>query len=248
MRLRAVLSCVLLVALAFAARAQSVNDRFASQALRASHLGALTPLMTPSMIRRTVSGAQLGIRYGLMDEQGQRTHAIAGSGILAVGLASSVTLTAGVTDSECSGCAPGLILGLGGDMRVFERADVVASGSTFTIAVGGDFGYAAQASNTDQSALALGIGAPMTLVFGGNREGMRIVPYFAPVFGVGQVNDVICIADPCDKSPSGTRVVLGGGLGIWNPISSISASVGVNQVMINSARPVFGVNVIVGGR
>lgn len=226
--------------------AQSAGDRSAFTALRASHIGALTPLMTPAMISRSLNGAQLGIRYGLRDEGGIRSQALAGSALFGVGLQSSVALTAGVADADCGNCSPELMLGVGGDMRVFERGDVVASGSSFTIAVSGDVGYAQP--RAVEHAVALGVGAPTTLVLGATREGMRIATYFTPVFGIGNVS-AGCPTIPgsvCENS--GTRVVLGGGVGVWNPLSSISASIGINHVMMNRTRPVFGVNVIIGGR
>jgi hypothetical protein len=229
--------------------AQSLGGRAAAQALSATHIGGLTPLMTPSMIRRTLNGAQLGVRYGLREESATRIHTVAGSAIFAVGLQSSVALTAGTSDAECANCSPAIVLGLGGDMRVFERGDFLVGGSNFTLAVNGDFGYAKQSIVDNQSVIALGVGAPMTLVFGADRQGMRVVTFFTPVFGVGQMNDLVCFGGPpCDDTESGTRILLGGGVGIWSPLSSISASIGVNQVMIDQARPVFGVSVVVGGR
>lgn len=164
--------------------------------------------MTPAMISRSLNGAQLGIRYGLRDEAGVRSQGIAGSAIFAVGLQSSVALTAGVADADCGNCSPELMLGVGGDMRVFERGNVVASGSSFTIAVSGDVGYAQP--RTVEHAVALGVGAPTTLVLGATREGMRIATYFTPVFGIGNVS-AGCPTIPgavCENS--GTRVVLGG--------------------------------------
>ena len=231
--------------------AQDFSHRAAAQALSATHIGGLTPLMTPSMIRRTLNGAQLGVRYGLREEPGRgtRMHMVAGSAIFAVGLQSSVALTAGTSDAECTNCTPAIVLGLGGDMRVFERGDLLVAGSSFTVAVNGDFGYARQSLADNQSVIALGVGAPMTLVLGADRQGMRVATFFTPVFGVGQLNDLVCLGGPpCDTTESGTRILLGGGIGIWNPLSSISASLGINQVMIGGAHPVFGVSVVVGGR
>jgi hypothetical protein len=231
------------------AQAQSVGDVAAAGALQASHIGALTPLMSPAMIRRTLNGAQLGLRYGLRDEPGLRTHSVAGTGIFAMGLNSSVAITAGVADADCmDGCSPALLLGIGADMRVFERGDVLTRGSIFTLVVSGDVGYA-EIKPSDNDALGLGIGAPMTLVLGADRAGWRLTSFFTPVFGIGQLNGLICPDfGPCNDSASGTRIVLGGGVGLWSPMSSVSASVGINQVMADAARPVFGVSVVIGGR
>jgi hypothetical protein len=226
--------------------AQSTGDQNAFTALSGTHIGALTPLMSPAMIRRTLNGSQLAIRYGLRDEPGIRSHAIAGTALFAVGLESSVALTAGVADADCATCSPKLLLGAGGDMRIFERGDVLAAGSSFTLAVSGDIGYGQPPSV--EHAFALGVGAPATLVFGATREGMRVATFFTPVFGIGNISAGCPVIPGAQCENSGTRFVLGGGIGLWNPLSSVSASLGVNQVMLTNARPVFGVNVILGGR
>ena len=224
----------------------SEGDARAFAALRATQIGALTPLMTPAMVGRQLNGAQLGIRYALTDENSVRSQAIAGSAIFALGMRSTVALTAGVTDGECDGCSPGVLLGLGGDARVYEGGDPLGSGTSITIAVSGDVGYA-QLKPSDDAAFAFGVGAPVAVSLAtGGKESMHLVPFFTPVFGIGWTNEECGFVGECTKS--GTHWVLGGGLGFWNPMTSISASIGVNQVMLSGAKPTFGVNVIFGGR
>jgi hypothetical protein len=243
MQTRTIALLALTLAAMRASAAQSAGDLRAVTALRATHLGALTPLMTPAMISRRLNGAQLGIRYGLLDEQGVRTTAVAASGIFAAGLQSSVTLTAGVTDADCTNCGPGMLLGIGGDMRIYEKRTAVGSGSGFSLAVGGDLGYA-QLKPGDDRAISLGISAPATWSPNRLAEGMRFALYFTPVFGIGQTSSAC--PSGCDKS--GTRWVIGGGVGVWNPMTNVSASLGINQVAVSGGRPVYGVNVVLGGR
>lgn len=247
MRLRAsTLIPLLVIPLCGVSAQTAAGDARAFAALRASHIGALTPLMTPAMISRRLDGAQLGIRYGLLDERGIRTNAVAGSGIFAAGLQSSITLTAGVSDADCAGCSPAMLLGLGADMRIMQATDILGagSGSMLNVAVGGDVAYA-QLKPGDDYALALGVGAPVTLLLGGGAEGgMRFAPYFTPVFGIAQTSTPC--PSGCDKS--GTRWVLGGGIGVWNPLTNVSASAGISRVMLSGSKPVFGVNVVLGGR
>lgn len=246
--MRIPISCLAPLALAVSAsfaRAQTAGDVRAAAALQSTHVGALTPMMTPAMISRRLNGAQFGLRYGLLDEDGTRTQAVAAALTFLAGLASSVTLNAGVLDADCPNCSPALMLGAGADMRVADVAEVLGSGSQLSVAVSGEFGYA-RLEPSDDYALALGIGAPVTLSLGGGgREGLRFVPFVTPMFGVGETSTP-CLIGGCTRS--GTRWVLGGGLGVWNPMSNLSASVGVNQVMISGAQPVFGVNVVFGGR
>lgn len=230
------------------APAQTVTegDARAFIALRATHIGALTPLMTPAMVGRRLNGAQLGLRYGLREENDLRTQGVAGSAIFALGMRSTVALTAGLTDADCFDCSPALMLGLGADARVYEGGDPLGTGSSLTIAISGDVGYA-QLKPGDDQAFALGIGAPVTLSLAtGGRESMHVVPYFTPVFGIGSTSEPCGVLNDCRRN--GTRWVLGGGIGVWNPLTSVSASIGVNQVMLSGARPVFGINVVFGGR
>jgi hypothetical protein len=249
MRLFAPLLVFLIAPLEVAHAQPPARDVRAFVALRASPAGALTPLLTPAMLNRQLTGVQLGIRYGLLDEDGVRTHAVAGSVILMSGFESDVTLTAGVRDADCANCTPALLLGLAGDMRVLEIGDIVGSASTLNVTVSGDLGYA-QLKPGDDYAITLGIGAPITLSLKSSGEsGLRLAPYFTPVFGIGQTSeDCIQVTPPRPCHKSGTRWVLAGGLGVWKPMSSVSASIGVNQVVFSGAKPVFGVNVVVGGR
>lgn len=246
MRLLTSVCAVLLLAPIGAARAQSASDARAFVALRASHVGSLTPLMTPAMISRRLNSAQLAIRYGLLDERGLSTHAVAASGIFGVGLKSSASITAGVTDADCVDCTPAMILGIGADMRITEVADVIGQGSSLSIAVSGDLGYA-QLKPENEHALALGIGAPIALTLtGGGRDALHFVPFLTPIFGIGQLSD--CPVGALNCQSSGTRFVIGGGIGVWNPMTSISASVGINHVSWPDTKPVYGINVVFGGR
>ena len=243
MSLRLGLALVAAPALVLGAQ-NSAGELRAFEALRASHVGALTPIMTPAMLHRTLNGAQFGIRYGLRDESGVRTQAVAGSVLFGIGLQSSVTGTAGVADADCVDCTPALMLGIGGDMRLYEGGEVAGGGSSLTVSVSGDLGYA---QIRPDNAWVLAVGAPITLSLGsGGRDGLRFVPYLTPTFGVGQTSAPCPGFMVCEQS--GTRWVIGGGLGVWNPMSSVSASIGVNQVVLSGAKPVFGVNVTFGGR
>src|SRR4051812_16311510 len=122
--MRLALCTVLLAVPAGLVHAQTNGDVRAFTALRASHIGALTPILTPAMMGRTLTGAQLGLRYGLRDESSVKTQTVAASGLFAIGMQSSLTLTAGVSDADCFDCTPALLLGLGGDMRIYQGGDV----------------------------------------------------------------------------------------------------------------------------
>ena len=248
MYITALILLALLLAPPRVARTQSVPEGTARafEALQLTHIGGLTPLMTPAMVGRRLNGAQLGLRYGLRNDGQFRTQSVAAAGIFALGMRSTVTLNAGVVDRDCIQCNAGLMAGLGADARVYEGGDPLGTGSSITVGLSGEVGYAQDRLN-DADAFAIGFGAPVTLSFAtGNRESMHVVPYFTPVFGIGSLNSPCPLLGDCTKS--GTRWVLGGGVGVWNPMTSVSASIGVNRVMLSDARTVFGINVVFGGR
>jgi hypothetical protein len=235
---------VLFALLAPAGSAVAQSDLLAAAALASTPIGALTPMMTSSMVGRRLEGAQLAIRYGLRRDEAINTHAIAGSVLFSAGLKSSLSLTAGVRDATCTGCSPRLMLGLGGDMRLYEGGDFAGAGSGLAVSLSGDLGYGRAFG--DEDAYALGIGTPVTLsLASGGRDALHIVPFFTPIVGIGQTS---CPGVLLDCERSGVRMVLGGGIGVWNPMTSVSASVGVNQVIRDGESPVFGINVVLGGR
>ncbi len=246
--MRPLLLAALLLPPLASASSQTIQDARAFVALRATPVGGLVPMPGPAMVGRSIDGAQLGIRYGFNREDVTggtvNTQAIAAAAVFALGLTGNWSLHAGVSDADCIDCKPELMLGVGGEMRVFEMADFLSAGSSLNIGVSGDFGYA-RLKPSGINAYSLGVGAPVALsMSGGAASGMRIVPYLTPALGIGKLSTECGGGDSCD----GTRVVLGGGIGFWNPVSSISASVGANHVFFPNQQPVFGVNVVVGGR
>jgi hypothetical protein len=249
MRPLSLLVATLLVLPVTAATSQtSLEDARAFVALRATPVGALVPMPGPALVGRQLGGAQLGIRYGFNREEviggSVSTQAIAASAIFPLGLTGNWSLHAGIVDADCLNCSPELMLGLGGEMRAFEVADFLIPGSTLNLGVSGDFGYG-RLKPSGVNAYSLGIGAPIALsMSGGAASGMRIVPYLTPALGIGKLSSDCGGSESCD----GTRFILGGGIGFWNPVSSISASVGVNHVFFPDQQPVFGVNVVLGGR
>jgi hypothetical protein len=229
--------------------AQTSGDVNAFAALRQTPIGALTPLVTPAMSERRLNGVQLGLRYGFSSDNSARTQAFAATAMMAPNLASTFTLTAGVLTADCVNCSASLMLGVGGDARVYEGGDA-ASGASLTLAISGDVGYS-RLRQTDADALALAIGLPVTLSFPtGGTQGLHISPYFTPSFGIGGLR-MDCAAlnaslGGCDTN--GSRWLMGGGVGVWNPTTNVSASLGVNRVMLQGAETVYGINVVIGGR
>lgn len=246
MRLRAFALVPALASAISAAGAQEQSRQFrAFTALNASELGALSPLMTPSMTQRKLNGVQWALRYGVRDSSNIVSSSVAGTVIFEIGMAASVYGTVGVRNVACeAGCDPRALAGGGADMRVYQRGGIINGGSAFTVALSATGGYA---NLKHDNAWVFGVGAPIALSYAtGGKEGLRVVPYFRPVFGVGQT-DVPCLVNE-NCAQSGTRWVMGGGVGVWNPMSNFSASIGISQVVFDGSHPLYGVSVIYGGR
>ena len=225
--------------------AQITTGEIAAVALRATYIAALPPLMSPAMIGRQLDGAQFAFRYGIREQDSVFTSAVAASAVFSIGMKSGVALTAGLVDADCFGCPPRVTAGVGGDMRVYEKSTVVRHGSDLTVALSGDAAWAQVPS--EESAIGLSLGAPITLTLrGSGQEGVHFVSFLNPALGVGQVD--LCPSGSPNCEDTGSRWLIGGGVGLWNPLVNISASLGVNYVFEDHSKPVYGITVIFGGR
>src|SRR5262245_27241862 len=130
MKLRAFALVPALASAMSVAAAQEPSGRFrAFTALNASELGALSPMMTPSMTQRKLNGVQWALRYGVRDSNDVVSSSVAGTVLFEIGMAASVYGTVGVRNVACeAGCEPQALAGVGGDMRVYQLGDVINRG------------------------------------------------------------------------------------------------------------------------
>jgi hypothetical protein len=80
------------------------------------------------------------------------------------------------------------------------------------------------------------VGLPLSLAFG-QGNAIRIVPFFTPAFGVGHIG--------ADLSETGVRFLVGGGIGILSQSAGIGATLGVQRIIANGGKTVFGVGMSV---
>jgi hypothetical protein len=158
--------------------------------------------------------------------------------VLSGGGASSVSLTAGASTPSRGSSA--LMLGIGGDTRL---SDVPMSdsrnGMLLRVGLNGEFGYSKPSGAT---LLAGSVGLPLSLISRGSRNEMHIVPFLTPAFGFGDFNP-----DGGD-SGSGSKFMLGGGLGIFNPTSSVALNLAFQHVFVDGGQTEFGLGLVLGGR
>jgi hypothetical protein len=219
--------------------APNEGDVAAWAALLGTPSGALVPLMTRTMTGLPTRSAQIVFRYGYMDGENDLAtlHNVAVTALLPAGTGATFSLTAGMIHPTCAGCENHLMLSAGGDMGLYSSPLGPSSDAgRFTMSLSGELGYG---KPHDESFVAGVVGLPFALVLGTGP--MRFVPYVTPAFGFGR-------SSAGGSSESGTRFLLGGGIGLHNPESSVSLHGGFQQIFITDAKMLFGIGLSIGGR
>jgi hypothetical protein len=223
-----------------AVSAQTADEIGTYVAISRTPVGALAPMLTNTLINRLQNGVSLSLRYGNLasGDFNATNHVVGITGILPAGLGASVRLTGGFNMTDCSDCDPDLMLGVGGDLRLIgSTMGNAATSALWTVSLDGELGY----SNLNPGSAFSGyVGAPIALVQRG--QGMQFVPFITPGFAFAQTNGQNV------SSTSGTALMLGGGLGIYNMESSVIINVGAQHSFMNGARNTVGINVILGGK
>lgn len=240
------LSLALLVVLASTAAAQSAQDLAAYDALLLTPPGALPPIATSTVTGQVQNGAQLAIRYGYVSSNNGAPgfNNIGVTGVLPMGIGTTLSLTGGVSaPTSCSGCSNGLMLGLGGDTRLTEMAmGTGRDGSRLTFSLNGELGYGHQPHSNELSGA---VGVPIALVTGGASTDMHFVPYVTPGFGFGRTQVDTPLGGT--SSESGTRLMIGAGIHLFNPSSNVAFGLGVQHIAISGGQTQVGLSLMLGG-
>lgn len=223
--------------------AQSSGDFAARTALVLTPVGALPPIMTSTIASDAQTNAMVSLRYGYLPSLGDGSS-INNAGatlIFPAGLRSTVSLTGGFFAPTCDECNNGLVLGVAGDTRLGDMAfGTRRERSRITFGFNGELGYARSfhSSSSDGSLVSAAIGLPIGLVSGGRaRDAIRVVPFLTPGFGFGAIRQ----GDSGGNDLSGTRFMLGGGLGLYSRSSTVALTVGFQYVQFPDADPQIGV-------
>ncbi len=251
--MRKLLLLICLPVAASRAGGQTIGDVAAFNALMFTPVGALPPIMTSSISGDVQRSAQFALRYGYLSVDRRDVVLSEGdvnsfgfSGVLPMGLGSTVTLTGGVTAPDCGDCDPGLMLSAGGDIRLTEVPFGSArDAAKLTISINGELGFGQPKVPLRLISSVWGgaVGVPIGLVSGGRNAGLRIVPFITPAFGFGNVN----FRDDID-SESGSRFMLGGGVGVYNRTSNVVLNLGFQHVAITDGGTQIGLALMLGGR
>jgi hypothetical protein len=107
--------------------------------------------------------------------------------------------------------------------------------------VNGEFGFGKPRDvNHEFSGM---VGLPLALVIGATATGVHIVPFVTPEFGFGSED-----LGGNRPSQSGQAFMLGAGLALSNPSSSIGANLGLQHVFVDGAKTQIGITITLGGR
>ncbi|MGH7627619.1 MAG: hypothetical protein ACREOJ_20160 [Gemmatimonadaceae bacterium] len=228
--MRAALLAIALAALpgAQATHAQDIGDLAAYAALVSTPAAGLAPVAAPYMIGERQTSAGFAARYGRLSDGGISRNAFAADVTFPVGKGSA-GLIAGYLNNGCDGCNGYFVAGAHAD------SPIVTAGSPgsglFTVGVSGMLGLAKPTGGT---ALTLSADLPVAVAIAAGRA--HVVPFIAPGFGFGRVSGG-------GDSESGTRFMLGGGVGLMDIAPGLGVSVGAKQVFLEGAKTVFGASV-----
>lgn len=252
----ALLGCALAAAAPVGrAHAQTAGQFAAYNALLQTPIGALTPIMTSTITGSLQQGVQFAVRYAYMKEMVGVYDApfggasfdrfevgannFAATAILPAGLGSTISLTAGAFYPSCSGCRASLMLSGGGDLRLASMATGNQPDSPlFLVGLNGELGFGAP---SEVKYLSGAVGVPVSLVQRG--QGMRIGAFVTPQFGFGTA---YYSGDIGGGTESGTRFGVGGGVGVYNPASTVSVTLGAQYIDFPHSTGVYGVTVRLG--
>ena len=237
---------VLFIGAIASAAGQSRSAAAARAALVLTPVGALPPFITSTIQGERQNGAALGLRYGHLSGPTESTNENnAGiSALLPIGTGATVTLTAGFFSLSCDECDASLMLSIGADKALGDMSlGSSRESSRVRFALNGELGYGQPRGSTlSRGSVVSGmVGLPISLVSGSrSRDEMRIVPFITPGFGFGGIRGV--------DGGSGSALMLGGGLGIYNRSSSVALSFGFQHVAVEDSGWLIGLALVLGGR
>ena len=142
-----------------------------------------------------------------------------------------VELSAGYLQASCNqGDCAQFAVALGVlEGRVLQSQ---AENATFVLGLSGRIGFAKPSDGTAWSASA---SVPLSMAVG-SLTGVQIVPFVSPGFGWGRISEG-------SDSESGTRFMLGGGIGIVTSDSGLGFTLGAQKVFIDGGKLALGLGV-----
>jgi len=221
-------------------------------ALLGTPIGSLPPLTTYTLAGLAQHSAEVVARYGFVsdmalplapDSGGHNAHSVGTfglTGILPLGLGSTVSLTVGVANQECDGCAGSRFVGsIDGDYRIFTTSINKTNGTRFTVAANYGIGGGNPATGTSWTG---NIGFPLAFTIGPD-SGLQFIPFMTP--GVAFVTTTGTTEASAIHS---LRALTGGGVYLFNRKSNFGASAGIQYIFVPKTQVLIGIGGSYGGR
>jgi hypothetical protein len=252
--MRKFLPFALTMILATNSAAQSEASEAIFRAIGRTPVGALPPVLTMTLASQVQKQLQFAFRYGYLSES--RGVGTAGDfampaqsdfGLTLVAparLGVAVNVTGGATVPTCDGCSTQWMFGFGGDVRLWEfpfGATPDATRVTLSLNSEVGFGWPGESRTTSVAA-----GLPLALVTDGRpATAIRIVPFVTPgVAWARETRDSLTV----QTKNSGSRFMLGGGVGVFRPKNAVTLNLGFQTVFVDNGETMVGLALTLGGR
>ena len=226
-RLIATVAAATLVGVVQPVQAQDESDAAAFLGLTTTPYGALPAVVSPSMTG--ARGRVWDLRYGRWSEDDFTMNSYGIGGNFALGARGRLGIDVGY--QTCEDCDGAFMLGIDYGMNLIQhRLGAAASASSLIVGFRPALGYG---KPEDASTLSLSAEFPISMSFKvGQRTNM--VPFLSPAIGWGRVSPEGFDAE------SGTKPVLGGGIGFTNVMGNVGINLGFRKFFIDEAPTQWG--------
>jgi hypothetical protein len=191
--------------------------------------GGLSPLVRQWMLPDPSRGVGIESQWGHMAAEGASLNALTvGAAIPIAAGRADIGLAAGFQKLSCDqdSCDGHLIASTSVEGRIIQSR---MGNATFTLGMSAKIGFAKPAGATLWSAST---SVPLSLAIG-KRNGVQFVPFVSPGFGWGSISEG-------GSSASGSRFMLGGGLGLMGESSGVGLTLGAQKIFVDGGKTVFG--------
>jgi hypothetical protein len=222
----AVAAAALVVGAAAPATAQDANDAVAFFALISTPYGALPAVASGP----ANAGPSLDVRYGRYSFEGSDysiNNIGLGGNFAAAGGRMGIMLGM-VTGEEGDGAK---MAGVDYNRSVWSNPVGASTTSTISLALHPAIGYG-KFDDVDLNSMSAALDLPVQFSMS-TGNGMQFVSHLAPGFGWGRLSDET-------DSESGTRAVLGGGVGLLNIGGGLGVNIGFRKIFLDEAPTQWG--------
>ncbi len=222
----AVAAAALVVGAAAPAAAQDANDAVAFFALISTPYGALPAVASGP----ADAGPSLDVRYGRYSFEGSNysiNNIGLGGNFAAAGGRMGIML--GMVNGEAGDGAK--MAGVDYNRSVWSRPVGASTSNTVSLALHPAIGYG-KFDDVDVNSLSAAVDLPVQVAMS-TGNGMQVVSFLAPGFGYGRLSDGT-------SSESGTRTVLGGGVGLLNIGGGLGVNLGFRKIFLADAPTQWG--------